>query len=203
MSKFLITSYYTENTPYEFVFRSYLGASLSQYDKIPVYIEKIATKGSWLQNTAYKPQLCLNALEKFPDLNVVFLDSDATILTYPKLFEEIPEEYDIALHYLDWASWYKNGTSVKEALSGTLWLRNNEKIKELVKEWLSRSTSSKLWEQKCLAQILESRKDIKIYNLPLDYCFINTLPNGNKPFVSSENAVILHHQASRRYRRQV
>jgi hypothetical protein len=196
---YIVAAFYTEQTPYAMEIEEKLLKSLRKLS-IPYYVEKIENKGNWRLNTAYKPQLALNAMEKYPDKDIVLLDADSVVTRNPILFNEIPKEYDVALHILDWDTWYRNGEHVKEVLSGTMLLRNNEKTKALAKEWLDLSANAKMWEQRVLEDILKRKPDIKVYNLPLEYCYINSMPNGKLPFIRCPEAVIIHYQASRKFR---
>jgi hypothetical protein len=201
LDNFLIISYATLETPYVSIINKYLMPSLETF-KLPHHIEIIENQGSWLKNVAMKPQVILNCFEKYPSKDLVCIDADAEILQYPKLFNEIPEEYDIACHILDWDSWYGYTNHVKELLTGTIFIRNNEKTKELVKKWYTLSTSSGIWEQKVLQQLIEENKDIKVYALPLSYCYIVSLPDGSKPLIELD-PIILHHQSSREFKKQI
>jgi hypothetical protein len=197
----IVSAFCTTNTPYEEEVKTRLVPSLQKLD-IPYYIEAVQNKGNWKTNVAYKPKALYHALEKNPLLNVVGLDADCKVLEYPDLFDNIPLEYDIALHKLDWKTWYGHNVEKKEVLSGTIFLRNTEAVKNLVKEWYERAIKSNTWEQQVLAQLLEEKK-IPVYELPLSYCYINSLPNGESPKVVIENPVIVHYQASRIYKKRL
>lgn len=188
--------------PYELEFSTHLLPSLQKFN-IPYHIEVINSKGSWLKNVAQKPGAIYNVMEKYPNKDIVCLDADCEILCYPELFDDIPEEYDIAFHTLEWNSWYKNNSNVKELLSGTLWINNSLKTKELVKDWYFTSNNYEMWEQKVLSSILTERTDIKVYNLPLNYCYISTLPDGKEPYVKCDNIIIKHHNVSRKYKKLI
>lgn len=188
--------------PYELEFSTHLLPSLQKFN-IPYYIEVIESKGSWLKNVAQKPGAIFNAMEKYPNKDIVCLDADSEILSYPSLFDNIPEEYDLAFHTLDWNTWYRNNSNIKELLSGTMYIRNNEKTRKIVEEWYFTSNNYDMWEQKVLSNILEKNKDIKIYDLPLEYCWINSLPDGKDPFIKPDNVIIQHFQASRKYRKLI
>jgi len=192
-------SYYTKNTPYEQVIKDYLEPSLKKWN-LKYDIQGIESTGNWLSNVTLKPKFILDMLNKHKE-DVIFLDADATIEQLPKLFKEIPKEYDIAVHYLDWKTWYGKGNK-KELLSGTVLLRNNEKVKSLCKEWYNIAKLGTRWEQTVLADILKNRPDINIYKLPLSYCYIKSRPHGKQPLVLL-NPVILHHQMSRKYKRRI
>ena len=190
-------SYFTQLTVYEKVMNEYLLPSLKKWN-LKYDIQGIKNEGNWSLNTTLKPKFILDMLNKHNE-DVIFLDADATIEQYPELFNDISKEFDIACHYLDWQTWYKKGNK-KELLSGTMLLRNNAKVKALCEEWYKKAFSINKWEQLVLADILEKNKSIKIYELPLSYCYIKTLPNGKEPFVKLK-PVILHWQVGREYKR--
>lgn len=204
MNNFIIGSFYTEHTPYEEVAHNYLLKScIDILNKSPIILTS-KNYGNWYRNVAEKPKIILDLFNILKDnVCLVFLDADATIEQYPKLFEEIPEEYDIAFHYLDWATWYGyKDSKVKELLTGTMFFRNNDKTRELCLEWHCESVKTTEWEQKVLQRIL-SKYDLKIYELPIEYCYIKTLPNGNEPLVKINNPVIIHHQLSRELKKRL
>ena len=101
----IVAGFCTVNTPYEEEIKTRLIPSLQKHN-IQYYIEALQNKGNWKHNVAYKPKVLYHALEKNPFNNVVGLDADCEVLEYPSLFDNIPLEYDIALHKLD--SYYKN-----------------------------------------------------------------------------------------------
>ena len=103
---------------------------------------------------------------------------------------------------MDWDTWYKNKSHVKEILSGTMFFRNRPIVKDFCAEWYAKAEDGSGREQTILEGILEKRKDIKIYELPIEYCYIKTLPRGEDPHVKVENPVIVHHQVSRNLKRR-
>ena len=200
MGNFLIGSFYTQHTLYEEVIEHYLIPSCKRFS-LDYHIVATPNRGSWGRNVAEKPSVILQILTSLEEKkNLVFLDADATIEKDLKLFNEIPEEYDIAVHHLDWNTWYQNGSNVKELLSGTLFFRNNERVKNLINQWHCRAVGTQQWEQKVLEQLLKERTDIKVFELPIEYCYIKTLPTGQEPFVKCD-PVIVHHQVSRQMKR--
>jgi len=202
VDNWLVSAFVTEGTAYELILATQLLPSLDKLG-LKYHIEVVENLGSWLKNVAQKPLTILHTMEKYPSYNIVVLDADSEVLQFPKLFNEISDEYDIALHTLNWNEWYKNGSNVMETLSGTIWIKNNEKMREFVKEWYLLAENSHTWEQRVLASLLEERKDIKIYPLPISYCAIATMPDGKEPLFKIDNIYILHHQASRQNRRRI
>jgi len=196
---YTIVSHYTKNTPYEEVVETYLKKSLEKYT-FPTHIVGIENKGSWYKNTAEKARIILEYLENNVN-DVVYLDADATIEQDPVLFSKIPQTYDVACHILDWNNWYgySNFNPTRELLTGTLFLRNNKTVRELCKDWYNTAIKSNMWEQKALQNLLEMTQ-IKLYELPLEYCYMKSLPDGRQPLIKL-NPVILHHQVSRKYKK--
>jgi hypothetical protein len=200
MNNFIVTGFVTQDTPYELLLSQHLLPSLEKLN-LSHSIDVIENEGSWLKNVAQKPNVVLRAMEKYPAYDIVVLDADSEVLTYPELFLSIPKEFDFACHILDWNSWYQNNSNVKEVLSGTLWVRNTPKAKELVTKWRDLATSSFEWEQKCLQKAIEEL-NFPVYNLPIEYCYISTLPDGSEPHVKCD-PVIVHKQASRKYKKLI
>jgi hypothetical protein len=195
---YIITSYYTKNTPYEKVVDDYLLKSLNKLDLLH-HVIGIENLGSHQKNANYKPQFVLDEMNGFPDKDIVFLDADAEVLQNPILFETL--NCDIAFHFLDWFSWFGHHKGKKELLPGTLFVKNNDKMKQLVKKWAELAKDSYQWDGYILQQMLEHDKSIEIYNLPIEYCYMKTMPNGNLPSVKIKNPIIVHNQVSRLYRK--
>ncbi len=200
-TNFVIGSFYTRDTPYEAAIKEYLLKSLSKYPDIGTIIKVIDNLGNWRKNVAQKPKIILEMLNKaFTPL--VFLDADATVEQYPKLFDKIPLTYDIAYHKLSWKTWYGyKDSKVTELLTGTMWFNPNDKVKALCQDWYNEAITNNEWEQKSLARILSKRKDIKVYPLPIEYCFMNSRPENQPPLISDKNVVIRHYQCSRDFKR--
>lgn len=201
MNKWKLGTFYTLNTQYEEVYNKYLKPSAEKFG-LSVLLTTIPNEGTWLRNVSKKPKIIKEQLETLEqDECLVFLDSDATIEQYPKLFEDIPEEYDIAYHTLNWQLWYGYIKNTKELLTGTLWMRNNDKVKKLCEDWYKESSKYSLWEQKALEQVIKNH-NIKVCDLPLEYCYMISRPGNLEPLIKLD-PVILHHQASRQFKRKI
>ncbi len=195
----IFISYYTKNTPYEKVANTYLLPSLKKWN-LSYDIEGIPDFGNWQKNTHYKAKFCRKMLLKHKQ-PVIFLDADATIEQYPKLFEEL-ENYDISFHELDWYKFWRNeiGKDKREVLSGTLYLNYTENTLKFIDDWISENNKSTNWEQRNMQKILEGewKNKLKIYPLPIEYIAIIKY-NGEIPNYI-KNPVIIHHQVSRQYK---
>lgn len=189
MNDWIIVSYYTLNTLYEDLAKCLI-KSLERYETLH-YVEGVPNLNDWSKNTNYKPSFLLNMLKKFPNKSVIWVDCDAELLRYPTLFDWL--DCDVAAHEFDrrlYQSRRKN--CPKELLSGTLFLRNNERVWNLVEKWKQECEKSpRVWDQKSLEKVLNG--DYR--RLPAAYCQIHRVMRVVK------NPVIVHYQASRRVRK--
>jgi len=196
----IIISYATKNTPYMQVIEQRLKPTLKKF-KLKYDIEYPEDFGSWQENTHYKAEFIKKMLLRHKEA-VCFIDSDATIEKYPKLLYKL-QDYDMSLHYLDFdLQWRKKSGTKREALSGTLYLNYNEKMLKFLDDWIAENEIDAQWEQRNMQKVLERWKDkLRIYPLPYEYIVIvyggDRIPSH---MVKKEDVVILHHQASRRYR---
>lgn len=202
MSEFILGCFYTKNSPYEEVFHNYLKKSIDKY-KLNYIVVETQDYNNWYQNVAEKPKVILDILSStlISNKNLLFLDVDCTIEKSLDLFNNLPEEYDIAYHTLSWNFWYgyHNKPDVKELLSGTMWFKNTPIIKELCLEWYKKAKESNEWEQKVLSKVIQpyiANGLIKPYALPLEYCYMNSRPRGQLPLIKLD-PYIVHYQKSR------
>lgn len=196
----IFIGYYTVNTPYEEEAKKYLISSLKKFN-LDYDVQGVPDLGNWQKNTGFKSTFILNKLHKH-QRPVVFLDADAEVLKYPTLFYNIPDEYDLGIHWLDWYKmWRKQeGNPRRDLLSGTMYVPCKDTTINLIKEFIKEvKDNPDIWEQKAMQQVVERRKDLKIYELPYSYITF-PLQNGDIPkhMVLPKDIVILHHQASRR-----
>jgi len=194
----IIISYCTPGN-YEGIAKKYLIPSLRKlkltYLMGHVGIER--DEKNWIKNVNRKPEFIRNCLLQFKE-DVLWIDADAEVRKYPELFSKIPFEYDIAYHSLDWATWYNvPGSKTKEPLIGTLYLRYRPKVLKFLDRWIVECNQDSLSAQKVLHKALG---DIKVFDLPLEYCYINSMPNRREPYVKIDNPMIIHYQASRIFR---
>lgn len=192
-------SYFTKGI-YEEVMNTHLLPSLKKWN-LDYDIEEIDDLKSWKANTDYKPTHLLKMLKKYKQ-DICFLDADATIEKYPELLFNIPKEYDIAVHQLDWYKFWRKqgGHSQRELLSGTMVWRNNEKTYNLLYQYIQKcAQGQKCLEQKILSRLLLDNPQYKIYDLPAEYCCIINR-DGSIPEHYVKEPIILHHQASRKHK---
>jgi len=196
---YIIISYYTKGTGYQKEAEGLI-KTLIDLD-LPYDVKGIDNLGGWQRNTHYKATFILQQLLKHKK-PVVFVDADARILKYPKLFSSLVN-YDFAYHPLDWYLQWRGMKGDKvEALSGTLWVNYNDKAIAFLRDWIEENNRNIDWEQRNMEKALKRWEDkLKIYHLPVEYCAI-IRHDGSLP-AHVKNPVILHTQASRKLKGEV
>ncbi len=204
MNKPIFISYYTKDTIYQEAINNYLIPSLKKLN-LEYHVYAIETLGDWKSNAIQKPLILQKALNEFPDNDIIWQDADSEILQDPSLLFNIPEEYDIALHYLNWEAHYGRPSDVGrfEMLDGTVLWRNTIKIRAFIDELIENSTSKKIDHQKTMSRMLETKEGMKVFPLPRTYSYLPIQPNGEKSFIEIKNPVIVHHQLSREGRKSL
>lgn len=187
----IFTSFFTKNTGYE----NEVNNLIQTLDtlKLPYHIEGIDSFGKWEHNCAYKPTHIHKIMETYPQRKLVWVDADSTIERDPELFFE---ENTLVLNSIGCYIWKKKRNKY-ELLSGTLFFKNDEISKNIVKEWMIKCNENKdIWDQAVLHTIQKQRKN-NFGSLPVDY--IKIFDSSQK----SQNPVIQHWQASRRFKKTV
>ena len=190
----LIVSYYTAGTGYEEEVQNLI-ASCKKLD-LQTDIVPIQSRGSWDKNCCYKPEFLLEKLDEH-QRPVVWVDADAIFLKKPTLFDSL--ECDVALRTyeelpLDHPS---------KVYTGTVYFSNNEKARSLLKRWAEESQKmlqeeeKEVWDQVSIKQALFG-SDVDLFPLPDTYATIY-----DKQITPNEDAVILHYQASRLFKKEV
>lgn len=182
----IVVAYYTPSPTYK-ACAERLRASCGQFG-IPHDISEVPDLGDWYKNTQFKSTFLLRKLKEHAPKSIVYVDADATFHAYPHLFTDLEfSNTEIAVHVLDHGK-YHNKT-LKEMLSGTIFLRNNQNVMKICEEWAEKcKKSAKTLDQVALNEVLRGKS---YSELPPEYCCIFDLMK------SVENPVIKHWQASR------
>ncbi len=179
-------------TPEYFVELDDLEVSLKRFGLLSI-LHKEPHLGSWEANCQHKADHLLRIIECNPGDDVVWIDADARMQRYPELFDDF--KYHIGVHHLKGI----------ELLSGTIYLKNSDKVKHILREWIDVNKEfPNEWDQKNLmAALLRSREcwgPGVLYNLPPEYCCIFDTMREDDPGI---DPVIEHFQASRRLKQVV
>jgi hypothetical protein len=197
LSDLVIVAYYTLNTPYEDEAKKLIRS----LNKLGLNHDVVGVKnlGDWQANTRFKAKFMEDMLNKHPGKNLLYVDSDAIVHSRPTLFEDY--NYDISVRWQDFR-WRKD-----ECLSGTIFMANNQKTRELCRRWqrinISEGPNAKTFEQWNLGTVIkqmEAEGKIKTHNLPAEYTFIFDSMRAMYP---NAVPVIEHFQASRKLRNKV
>jgi hypothetical protein len=191
MSPFLVIAYYTPGNQYETLSEN-LKESCNNL-QIPLFLKPIQDLGSWERNTHYKANFIYECLNSYTQ-NLVYVDVDAVFRKYPDIFDSL--DCDIAYRTENF-KWRKN-----EALSGTIFLKNNESVKALIKNWISINNAipairrvPSTWEQANMQKAVQANPFIKYHNLPPEYTYIFDHTRRMYPDIEP---IIEHFQASRK-----
>lgn len=182
-TKPLYALFYTKDTPYE---REAIECEKTlRAFNLNYRIWPVDSRGSWELNTQIKASVVKDALDSTTG-PVVYVDADSRVESYPILLDQI--ECDIAFHYF-------RGV---ELLSGTLYLGNTKRCKQLVDEWIERNNRFPgEWDQRVLQAIISKNKDIDWLVLPETYVYIDGLAT------TRSLPIIRHTQASRRLKNSI
>ncbi len=166
----MVTSGYTMGSPYfddamkmfESCHRHGISSEIMPYKSF----------GNWRANANYKGNLVLSALKRHPLVNIVWIDADAVILKRPDLFDDM--EYDIAVYFAEWPL----GSGQKKCSNGTIFFKNNSRVRAFVAEWArwSMANPGKSQQDK-FGEMLQVYKDgtahgINWGELPPEYCMV-------------------------------
>lgn len=188
-----VVTFYTRNTPYEQEAQR-LESSCRRFG---IRFRSYATDstGSWERNTQQKPQIIRQALDDTTE-DILWVDADGTIMNQPTLFRNY--QPDIGYPQVDWSK-HSCGRNDTETLSGTIYFRNNKKVKSFVDAWIASTKRHPTWvdQQSFSATLRKWRKKLHTEMLPEQYCQIfDTMADTGEP-------IIEHYQASRRLRERV
>jgi hypothetical protein len=182
-----VISMFTVNTPYEKV-KDNLIKSCERF-KLDHKVYPVKNKGDWLLNCKQNTNVILTALDEFKD-DLLYVDCDAEFRQVPKLFNKI--ECDIAYHVIRYPK--------KEQLcSGTLYLKNCQKVRELVMSWKELNSRNKKWDDDNLQELIKKYNGVlNKYELPQEYCSIRV-----NRIQTEHDPVIRHTQVSRQLKRVI
>ena len=190
-------TFFTVGTGYETEVQRFVKSAIEHRVRWMAYPKP--QMGSWRANLNWKSSVILEAMADHPGRDIVWVDADGMFRSYPTLFDELSvcRAYDIAFHRFK-QSRLDPG---KELLSGTLWVANTERGRDIVARWDRYARAHpEIRHQKALDCVLRAeRPDARVFALPIEYCAIFDHPAVRGRIVP----VIEHFQASRRLRRQV
>jgi hypothetical protein len=182
MNKWMAVSFFTPDQAYRNHARE-LVATLDTFG-IPHDVRERQPEGDWMVNVKMKARFILEMLATHEDCDIVWIDADARVRQYPKLFDTL--DADVAAHY-------RNG---KELLAGTMFFRNGPVSRDLLAAWLEEMNNGEydlFGDQRSLQALLKKNPGRwKVADLPAPYTLIFDSMRSLGP------PVIEHLQASRK-----
>jgi len=181
---YVVASMFTVDTPYE----QEIEKLKEGLDKYGIKYELIGYKpqGSWEKNTQMKPHVIKSVMNKY-NKPVVWLDADAEVLKKPVFFDNVSG--DLSFYMIkEW----------NEMLTGTMYFANNIRVQRLIDRWIVENNSNSLPDAKNFQKIMSEFSTLDYIPLPADYIKIF-----DNDLIVSSNPVIVHNQASRRFKTDV
>jgi hypothetical protein len=198
MNEFKIINFHTDNGIYADMSKR-LKESCKKFN-IECDIEKYSDRGSWVDNCNIKPEFILKKLNEDVDC-VVWVDSDAKIMSYPYLFIDTPMDFGVrgelgarkktpvGREEIELPKNWPLQTELMWFNSGTMLFRKCNSTIRMVERWLELSKSmTRSWDQWSLQQAWADTQPTTEW-FPRTYCQIDRLHGRDK-------AVVLHDLAS-------
>jgi hypothetical protein len=199
----IVVSFYTKHTPYEQEV-THLLTSLERWG-IDYDVRGLKAGANWQSNCNMKATFCRDLMAEH-NRPLIWLDADAVVERYPRLFWELDQHYDFAICPV--------GPRLEtKFLSGTLWFNHSDASRQLLDAWVQACAKPRhQWsrqEQDTPDQVFlhaawrrvhaaSAPQVLRTFWLPQSYCAIF-----DKPLVGNEPPVILHYQASGRFKHLV
>lgn len=191
----LVISFYTENTPYQLEALNLI--SSCQELGIDAEIEGVPSEGSWERNCALKPFYIRKKLneKKRP---IFWVDADAVFKKKPDF--TFLKSSDISFREM---KRFSHDRRFKYA-SGSFFLNYTPRGIDFADKWcaqcqrkIDKKEDLEFIDQIALVDLIECGEQVKVYPLPISYCKVFDIDAGE---IATEEIVIEHYQASRRFR---
>lgn len=192
-----LVSFYTKGTGYE-VEKERLRITARNFGYVVDFYEQ-ENKGSWRKNIHDRIRILRHFLNKYSD-DILYIDCDAEMAQYPILFDNW-DKGDLGIVKIDrqkyfGANWNHQWKEQYEYLGGTMYFKNNQRIRNLLDLWerLDIPMDKPLSQLTLFYALEELKKENKldVFELPPNYTQIfDTMADCGEP-------IIEHFQASRR-----
>ncbi len=196
----IVVSFYTKNTFYQLEVQNLI-ASCEKFE-ILSHIEPIESFGSWEINCAYKPFFIHRKLQELKR-SVLWVDADAIFKKQPEELPVFAKDFAVRINFdipIDHPSHIMSGTVYANYTSGAdallrLWSKRSQ-------EGINRvGRKEEFWDQMSLRDALYCAENTAEFDsLPYTYAKI---VDHRGDLQLTEEPVIEHYQASRRYKKLI
>ena len=207
-NNYIVISGYTIDTPYE-TEAANLKATLEAHN-IQFHFTGVKSQGSWRRNCRAMNYIILEAFDKYPDKDIVWLDADARVRKPLILFDDY--RYDIGLYFPVWPP----NSGKKECRTGTIYFKNTPKVKDFFAKYVKglEDTEANFEPEKLFGELVKASDLNYDPYFPGEYCmvFCSNLDNidrsmfskeGIEPGFRLEDIVILQNMSMKRYAKKV
>lgn len=157
----IIVSYFT-NEVYEAA-ASKLASSIRLL-RLDYEIEQVNGFATWKDAVLHKPTFMKKKLLAHPDRDVIWVDADALVLSYPEFLMVEEPDFDISYYADQWG---------KDVFGGTVFYRNAPVVHAFVDEWAEECKKEPaLLDERSLDRAIKRCKDIVFKVLPPEYCWV-------------------------------
>lgn len=165
MNDYIIVSAFTPNYTEDI---NRLIKSLKKFN-LPYNVYPFESKGSWLHNVQYKIDVLIQAINEYKDKDIVWVDADGVIKQYPILFDSINDDISFRVNFRN-----LKRKNLRGLTTGTLYLKNNNKVKNFLMEWKLKTRKMGSTEQSALYEMITDNRfyDLNIGSLPISYTII-------------------------------
>jgi hypothetical protein len=125
---YVVCAFYTDNyLPRAMALKASLEAQRTNY-----YLKRYDSKGSWAATTRLKPSFIRHCLERFPQLDTVYVDADSIVRRPLTFIDRISTDVGLWLH-----SRKRKGRWYLRISAGVVYVRNSEAGRRFVQGWMN------------------------------------------------------------------
>lgn len=194
----LVISFYTQDTPYEREVQNLINSCKKwsiEYD-----IQGVASLGTWEKNCAFKPAFIHTKMLEH-NRPLLWVDADGVFKQKPNFNDFDKCDFSVRVNE------FLPESHESRIVSNAIFVRNTPEVLLIIEEWkelcaneiADKNRILEFWDQMALCSVLSPKKDLKFLPMPLKYSKIFDFDD---LFISEEEVIIEHYQASRRLKNQ-
>lgn len=157
--------------------------------KLPYKFYPFKSRGSWLHNVQYKIDILIQGMNDNEGKDIIWIDADGVIKQYPAYFDEIIDDIAFRVNFRN-----LKRTDVRGLSTGTMYLKNNNKVKNFLNEWKIKTKKIGSTEQASLYEMVTDKQfyDLNIGTLPISYTIVGAdIKNDYKDIIISHTSSLI------------